>query len=86
MLGWRLHFFDAAINKALALAARTETRDYLDILEFGKLFPLSAICWAGCGKDPGFTPLSLLGMMRRFARLDPVESRKMSRIRSTRRS
>jgi hypothetical protein len=77
MLGWRLHFFDAAINKALALAARTETRDYLDILEFGKLFPLSAICWAGCGKDPGFTPLSLLGMMRRFARLDPVELRKI---------
>jgi hypothetical protein len=75
--GWRLHYFDAAVNKALALAARTETRDHLDILEFGKMFPLTAICWAGCGKDPGFTPLSLLGMMRRFARLDPVELRKI---------
>jgi hypothetical protein len=72
-LGWRLHMFDAATNKALTLAARTETRDYVDILELAHRFSLSAICWAACGKDPGFTPLSLLGMMRRFARVDPVE-------------
>jgi hypothetical protein len=72
-LGWRLHLFDAATNKALTLAARTETRDYVDILEFHKQFPLAAICWAACGKDPGFTPLSLLNMMRRFARVDPTE-------------
>lgn len=72
-LGWRLHMFDAATNKALTLAARTETRDYVDIVELTRRFPLSAICWAACGKDPGFTPLSLLGMMRRFARIDPVE-------------
>jgi hypothetical protein len=77
LLGWRLHLFDGAVNKALALAARTETRDYLDILEFGRIFPLAAICWAGCGKDPGFTPLSLLSMMRRFARIDPVELQKI---------
>ena len=73
LLGWRLHFFDAAANKALTLAARTETRDYVDILEFHRRFPLAAICWAACGKDPGFTPLSLLKMMRRFARIDPAE-------------
>jgi hypothetical protein len=72
-LGWRLHMFDAATNKALTLAARTETRDYVDILQLAQRFPLAAICWAACGKDPGFTPLSLLGMMRRFARVDPVE-------------
>jgi hypothetical protein len=72
-LGWRLHLFDAATNKALTLAARTETRDYVDILELAGRFPLAAICWAACGKDPGFTPLSLLKMMRRFARIDPVE-------------
>jgi len=73
VLGWRLHLFDAATNKALTLAARTETRDYVDILEFDRKFPLAAICWAACGKDPGFTPLSLLKMMRRFARIDPAE-------------
>jgi hypothetical protein len=72
-LGWRLHLFDAATNKALTLAARTETRDYVDIVEVTRTYPLAAICWAACGKDPGFTPLSLLKMMRRFARIDPIE-------------
>jgi hypothetical protein len=73
VLGWRLHLFDIATNKALTLAARTETRDYVDILELHRRYPLAAICWAACGKDPGFTPLSLLKMMRRFARIDPAE-------------
>ena len=73
ILGWRLHLFDVATNKALALSARTETRDYVDIVELHRTFPLAAICWAACGKDPGFTPLSLLKMMRRFARIDPTE-------------
>ncbi len=72
-LGWRLHLFDIATNKALALSARTETRDYVDIVELHKTFPLPAICWAACGKDPGFTPLSLLKMMRRFAKVDPAK-------------
>ena len=76
-LGWRLHLFDAATNKALTLAARTETRDYVDLVELAGRFPLAAICWAACGKDPGFTPLSLLTMMRRFARIDPAELDKM---------
>src|SRR5262245_291607 len=69
LLGWRLHLFDVATNKALVLSARTETRDYVDIVELHKTFPLPAICWAACGKDPGFSPLSLLKMMKRFARV-----------------
>jgi hypothetical protein len=72
-LGWRLHLFDVATNKALALSARTETRDYVDIVELHRTFPLPAICWAACGKDPGFSPLSLLKMMRRFAKVDPAK-------------
>jgi hypothetical protein len=72
-LGWRLHHFDLAINKAHALSARTETRDYIDIIELGQKFNLAAICWAAPGKDPGFSPLSLLKMMLRFARIDPQE-------------
>lgn len=72
-LGWRLHLFDVATNKALALSARTETRDYVDIVELHKTFPLPAICWAACGKDPGFSPLSLVKMMKRFARIDPAK-------------
>jgi hypothetical protein len=35
VLGWRLQLFDAATNKSLTLAARTETRDYVDIVELG---------------------------------------------------
>ena len=73
ILGWRLHLFDMATNKALALCSRTETRDYIDIVELHKTFSLSAIVWAACGKDPGFTPHSLLKMMLRFAKIDPAQ-------------
>jgi hypothetical protein len=62
-----------APRKALALSARTETRDYVDIVELRRAYPLAAICRAACGKGPGFTPLSLLKMMRRFARIDPAK-------------
>jgi len=72
-LGWRLHLFDMAVNKVLALGARTETRDYIDILELCRIYPLEAILWAACGKDPGFSPLLLHKMVVRFARIDPVE-------------
>jgi hypothetical protein len=70
-LGWRLHLFDIATNKALALSARSMTRDYVDIVELHHTFPLPAIVWAACGKDPGFSPLFLLEMMKRFARINP---------------
>ncbi|MCP5543644.1 MAG: hypothetical protein H7A49_07015 [Akkermansiaceae bacterium] len=71
LLGWRLHLFDMATNKALALSARTETRDYVDIVELGERYGLESIIWAACGKDEGFTPLYLLDFMRRFARISP---------------
>lgn len=73
LLGWRLHLFDMATNKALALSSRMETRDYVDIVELTRIYPLEAIIWAACGKDPGFNPLSLLKMVVRFARIDPLE-------------
>ncbi len=68
-----------AVNKALALCARTETRDYIDILELSRIYPLEAIAWAACGKDEGYSPLFLLKMMKRFAKLDPL---KMEEIRA----
>ena len=43
LLGWRLHLFDMATNKALALSARSVTRDYVDIVELDKHYPLEAI-------------------------------------------
>lgn len=71
MLGWCLHLFDMAVNKALALSARSETRDYIDILDLARRYSLEAIVWAACGKDEGFSPLFLLKMMRRFAKIEP---------------
>ena len=85
LLGWKLHLFDMATNKALALSARTETRDYVDMVELARQYPLEAIVWAACGKDPGFNPLSLLKMMIRFSRIDPakleeIQARKLDPI------
>ncbi len=71
-LGYRLHDIDAAINKCLALAGRTEIRDIIDILTIhDSILHLGACCWAACGKDPGFTPELILEMMSRNARITP---------------
>lgn len=67
--GFTLHPIDLAVNKLLALAGRDEPRDFLDILELHRTtLPLGALCWAAAGKDPGFTPLSLLEILRRRGR------------------
>lgn len=81
-VGYLLHPVDLAVNKVLALAGRDEPRDVLDTIDLhDKVLPLGALCWAACGKDPGFSPLSLLELLRRrgriraedIARLDLVE-------------
>jgi hypothetical protein len=59
--GYRLHDADAATNKMLALAGRSEVRDFVDILYLHDHFlSLGTLAWAACGKDPGFTPDFLL--------------------------
>lgn len=64
--GYCLHPADLATNKALALAGRSEVRDFLDILHIHQHYlGLGAVCWAACGKDQGFTPWSLLDLARR---------------------
>lgn len=70
--GYRLHDIDAAINKSLALAGRTEIRDVIDMLTIhDSLLHLGACCWAACGKDPGFTPELILELISRNARITP---------------
>lgn len=65
-IGYQLAPIDLAINKVLALAGRDEPRDFLDILYvLEHILPLGALCWAAVGKDPGFTPESLLSLIRR---------------------
>lgn len=68
--GFVLHPVDLAVNKVLALAGRDEARDVVDTLHYHRsLLPLGALCWAACGKDPGFNPLSLLELLRRRGRV-----------------
>lgn len=68
--GFVLHPVDLAVNKVLALAGRDEPRDVLDTLyQHREVLCLGALCWAACGKDPGFTPLSLLALLRRRGRV-----------------
>jgi hypothetical protein len=77
LLGWRLHPFDALTNKALAMGARAETRDLVDLVAHAERIPLAAVVWAACGKDPGWTPVSLLEQMRRNARINAATLNEM---------
>jgi hypothetical protein len=62
------------VNKVLALAGRDEPRDFVDILfVHRRVLPLAALCWAAVGKDPGFTPLSLLELLKRHGRYRPED-------------
>jgi hypothetical protein len=70
--GYLLHEVDLAVNKTLALAGRDEPRDYVDILfVHQRVLPLGGLVWAAVGKDPGFTPLSLLELLKRRGRHRP---------------
>ena len=74
VVGFTLHPVDLAINKLLALVGRDEPRDFLDIIDLHhRTLTLGALCWAAAGKDPGFTPLSLLEMLRRRGRYHPED-------------
>lgn len=72
--GFLLHEIDLAVNKTLALAGRNEVRDFVDILTVDvEVLPLGALAWAAVGKDPGFTPLSLLEQLKRRGRYRPED-------------
>lgn len=73
-VGFVLHPVDLAVNKVLALAGRDEPRDVLDALDLhDRVLGLGPLCWAACGKDPGFTPLSILDLLRRRGRVRPED-------------
>lgn len=66
--GLVLHPFDLATNKALALVGRVEVRDWIGIMEcHDRLQPLGYLAWAACGKDPGFSPASILELAAQTA-------------------
>lgn len=64
--GYRLHDADAATNKLLAFAGRSEIRDFVDVLHLHETYlTIGTLVWAACGKDPGFTPDLLLDQAAR---------------------
>ena len=73
-LGLTLHPFDLATNKILALVGRLEVRDWVDVINADRrLQPLGYLLWAACGKDPGYSPGSLLAHARRTTHYSAVE-------------
>jgi hypothetical protein len=69
LFGYALHPLDIATNKALAAAGRRAPRDALDLLYIHERhLPLGAVIWAAVGKDPGYSPESLIAEIRRNAR------------------
>ena len=75
-LGLTLHPFDLATSKVLALVGRVEPRDFVDTLTCdSEVQPLGYLAWAACGKDPGFSPASILEEARRTARYSDAEIR-----------
>lgn len=78
IVGYQLHPIDLAINKLLALAGRDEARDFLDILMIDRdVLPLGALCWAAVGKDPGFSPRSLLELLKRRGKYQPEDFKRL---------
>ena len=76
LAGWRLNDYDAATNKMLALMARSEPRDYLDVLFFHQnRLSLGALCWAAAGKDPGVNPFMILQESQRNVHFRPEQFR-----------
>ncbi|MCL2714083.1 MAG: hypothetical protein FWD68_05705 [Alphaproteobacteria bacterium] len=78
VFGWRLHHFDLATNKVLALAGRREPRDYVDVMELNRShYSIAALAWAAPAKDPGFTPQLVLDEMTRHAKFTVAEYRRV---------
>lgn len=72
LFGYCLHWFDAATNKVLAAASRSEARDGVDLLYWHRNpVSLGALIWAAVGKDPGFSPDLMLDEIIRNARINP---------------
>lgn len=75
--GFTLHPIDLAANKLSALVGRTEPRDWIDVIESVKnLQPLVYLLSAACGKDPGFSPASMLeyAARRRYTQIEIDEN------------
>lgn len=77
--GYLLHPVDLAVNKLLALVGRNEPRDFLDVMDVHRAtLPLGSLCWAAAGKDPGYTPLLLVDLLRRRGSIRPEDLERLA--------
>ena len=66
VVGFTLHPLDLAANKLSALVGRTDPRDWIDVITaIRELQPFACLLSAACGKDPGFSPTSMLEYVAR---------------------
>jgi len=80
-VGYQLHPIDLAVNKVLALIGRSEARDLIDTLFVHKqVLSLGALCWAAAGKDPGFTPMLILDLIRRRGIIRQEDLKKLNLV------
>ena len=64
LFGYRLHFADLAVNKALAAGSRMKKRDFVDLLMLDRhVMPLWRMACAVPGKRPDLNPFSLVERM-----------------------
>lgn len=74
LFGLTLHPFDLATNKVLALVGRLEVRDWIDSMTLDeRVQPLGYLAWAAAGKDPGFSPVSILEHAARTSHYSQAE-------------
>ncbi len=75
--GFTLHPLDWATNKLAALVGRTEPRDWIDVItSIREIQPMLYLISAACGKDPGFSPPSMLEYVarRRYTQVELDDS------------
>ena len=78
-LGLTLHPFDLATNKVLALVGRLEVRDWVDLIAcHERIQRLGYLVWGACGKDPGFSPKSILEHAHRSGHYSAAEVAELS--------
>ena len=66
LFGYRLHFADLAVNKAVAAASRMKKRDFLDLVMLDRhVMPLWRTACAAAGKRPDINPFSMVERMSR---------------------
>jgi len=74
VFGLTAHPFDLATNKVLALGGRMEVRDWVDTISASdNIQQLGFLVYSACGKDPGYSPSSLLAEAGRSAKYSLAE-------------